>query len=198
MVWEQIWPSTLVVVTANKNHRNPYNAVNSSTIKKKTPHPSFQNGKEKKNGRKKSHTVTHDLDVMLRMLYGKLLDNLAWDLYVASTVCVPPSTVKSLVTLGRLYFIAKCSVLELLVKFLSKSAEAYPADFNINLILLAMSIFVVHIYACSNTISWQLLYLCLNVVLGLYFWWSTFFFFFFYFSRLFWFFFIIIIIFFEA
>lgn len=121
--------------------------------KKKTPHPSFQNGKEKKNGRKKSHTVTHDLDVMLRMLYGKLLDNLAWDLYVASTVCVPPSTVKSLVTLGRLYFIAKCSVLELLVKFLSKSAEAYPADFNINLILLAMSIFVVHIYACSNTIS---------------------------------------------
>lgn len=114
---------------------------------------------------------------MLRMLYGKLLDNLAWDLYVASTVCVPPSTVKSLVTLGRLYFIAKCSVLELLVKFLSKSAEAYPADFNINLILLAMSIFVVHIYACSNTISWQLLYLCLNVVLGLYFWWSTFFFF---------------------
>lgn len=132
---------------------------------------------------------------MLRMLYGKLLDNLAWDLYVASTVCVPPSTVKSLVTLGRLYFIAKCSVLELLVKFLSKSAEAYPADFNINLILLAMSIFVVHIYACSNTISWQLLYLCLNVVLGFYFWWSTFFFFFFYFSRLFWFFFIIIIIF---
>lgn len=144
-------------ISCGYSKQEPPKSIQRSQFKynsKKKASPIVSEWKRKKKRRKKkSHTVTHDLDVMLRMLYGKLLDNLAWDLYVASTVCVPPSTVKSLVTLGRLYFIAKCSVLELLVKFLSKSAEAYPADFNINLILLAMSIFVVHIYACSNTIS---------------------------------------------
>lgn len=46
------------------------------------------------------------------------------------------------------------------------SAEVYPTETNSYLILLATSIFVVHIYACSNTISWQLFYLCFSVVLG--------------------------------
>lgn len=45
-------------------------------------------------------------------------------------------------------------------------AKVYPTETNSYLILLAMSIFVVHIYACSNTISWQLFYLCFSVVLG--------------------------------
>lgn len=46
----------------------------------------------------------------------------------------------------------------------------YPAETNLILSLAMTSIFVVHIYACLNTISWQL-YLCcvINVVLGFYF-----------------------------
>lgn len=49
--------------------------------------------------------------------------------------------------------------------------KLYPAETNLILSLAMTSIFVVHIYACSNTIYWQLLYLCcvINVVLGFYF-----------------------------
>lgn len=113
-------------------------------------------------------------ELVLLMLYGILLDNLAWDPSVASIVFVSPRCVNSLllyfsflVTEGRLCFIANCSVHRSLGDiFKRNSAEVYPTETNSYLILLAMSIFVVHIYACSNTISWQWFYLCFSVVLG--------------------------------
>lgn len=101
-----------------------------------------------------------------------LIRSTAWDLSVVSPVCVPLSPP---VSVGRLYFIAKCSTIDLLVNynFIKKQnlQKVYPAETNLILSLAMTSIFVVHIYACSNTISWQLLYLCcvINVVLGLYF-----------------------------
>lgn len=67
------------------------------------------------------------------------------------------------VSVGRLYFIAKCSPIDpsnppsLPVdkyNFIKKQnlQKVYPAETNLILSLAMTSIFVVHIYACSNTI----------------------------------------------
>lgn len=79
--------------------------------------------------RKRKNTIG---ELVLLMLYGILLDNLAWDPSVASIVFVSPRCKISpplflffsfLVTEERLCFIANCSVIGLLVIFLSETLQ---------------------------------------------------------------------------